>query len=205
MQQRTKAGRRVRAIAVAACALAALATSASAQSGWRKERHHRQRAMASVKIGAFGGATFATGMTRNGIDPGWNAGVVLDVTTPRLPVGFRLSGAHYHLLPSTATANGAVKLWGGDLNLLFTPRGQFPLKPYLTGGIGLYRVTNNITSVTNIAPGPDTKFSWNGGIGIRGGIGSLGVFLEGRYLQIFTTGHDVRLIPVTFGFMAGTF
>lgn len=203
MQSRSKSALRVGAM-VTVCAFV-LTSTAAAQGPWRDHgRHRRYAAGPSIKLGALGGATFPLGATKNGIDPGWGAGVLLDVTGPRVPVGFRLAGTYQRLIPSSATANGGVNLWGGDANLLFTIPGRIPLKPYLTAGVGLYRVRNNITESTGIRSGANTSFAWNGGAGLRSDVGRVGVFLEARYLQIFTDGHDIRTMPVTFGLMVGT-
>ncbi len=187
--------------AIVACTIPALASSASGQRSWRHD--HPKSRSSVVKLGAFGGAAFPVGRTKDGTDPGWAAGALIDVTSPRLPIGFRLDGVYHRIVPSDATATGAINIWGGDFNLLFTIPGRVPLKPYLTAGAGLYRVRNNITTSTTVAPGSHTDFGLNGGAGLRAEGRGFGAFLETRYLQIFTDGHDLRVMPVIFGIIVG--
>lgn len=204
MQSNMRKVRSVVAIA-AACALPVLTSAADAQTRCGKHRYERRHpSELSVKIGAIGGASFPLGRAKNGVDPGWTAGALIDITHPRLPVGIRLDGSYQRLVPAGATENGSVNIWGGDLNFLLTIPGRIPLKPYLTAGAGFYRVKNNITGTTNIPAGPNTDFAWNGGAGLRSDLGGFGVFLETHYLQILTAGHDLRLMPVTFGVMLGS-
>jgi hypothetical protein len=165
------------------------------------ESHHRSRG--SLRIGAFGGTSFPLGSTTNGIDAGWTAGALLDYSAPSLPVGLRLDGSYQHLVPSSATANGAVKLWGGDLDVLLTVPRRLMVRPYLALGAGVYNVNNTITSATGVAPGSSTNFALNGGAGLRYDLLGFGAFLETRYTQVFTKGHDIRLMPVRFGITIG--
>lgn len=204
MQSNMRKVRSVAAIA-AACALPVLTSAADAQTPCGKHRYEKQHPPElSVKIGATGGASFPLGRSQNGVDPGWTAGALIDITHPELPVGIRLDGGYQKLVPSEATDDGSVNIWGGDLNFLLTITGRIPIKPYVTAGVGLYRVKNNITGATTIPAGPNTDFGWNGGAGLRSDLGGIGVFLETHYLQILTAGHDLRVMPVTFGFMLGS-
>ena len=44
-----------------------------------------------------------------------------------------------------------------------------------------------------------TRFSLNGGGGLSWGIGNVSLFVEGRYVRVFTQGRDTDYVPVTLG------
>ncbi len=202
--------RKILSLVAAACALAVFASAASAQTSWRRQRYHRSHRppahRESLKFGAFGGAAIPLRPTNNGIDPGWTAGALLDYTRTDSPLGLRLEGSYQRLVPSGVATNGALKLWGGDLDLMLTPpRRRMIVKPYIVGGIGVYNVKNDIAASTPVAHGSTTNLAANGGLGLRYDFFGFGAFLEARYIQIFTSGRSTQLLPVRFGIMFGSF
>jgi hypothetical protein len=162
-----------------------------------------------VKLGVTVGAVAPVAKTSNGLDPGWTAGALLDIRTPRLPVGLRVDGSYMQLPPNTAAGSGSFKLWGGDLDVLLQVPGHLPLRPYVMLGAGGYHVRNEVAStaaaVTGTVPAVSASdnFAVNGGLGLQSNLGPLGAFLEARYLWIFTPGTNTRLIPINFGLSFG--
>ena len=96
-------------------------------------------------------------------------------------------------------------LYGGASALYSSAGRTGGARPYLIGGLGLYRLTatlqdNSGTSVSRSENG----FGFNGGAGVRFG-GSLGLFAEARFHQFSITPEGgakatSQLIPVSLGF-----
>jgi hypothetical protein len=161
-----------------------------------------------VRLGVFGGADFPVSTTARGMDAGWTAGMLIEFTVPRFPLGLRLDGVYQRARPSGATAAGTFQVWGGDLDLILTVPGRLPFKPYLIGGPGLYGTKSSIASSPGVARAvtitSHTRFALNGGLGVRTESGGVGAFIEARYLHIFTPGTRTHLVPVTFGLVFGS-
>jgi hypothetical protein len=51
--------------------------------------------------------------------------------------------------------------------------------------------------------GSTTKFGLNAGAGFDFKAGSAGLFVEGRFHDVFTTGKDLQFIPITIGIRLG--
>ena len=75
-------------------------------------------------------------------------------------------------------------------------------KPYLIGGVGVY---NFDAKGDDVPTGVDseTKFGINAGAGFDIGAGSVALFLEGRFHDVFTDGSNVKFIPITVGVRFG--
>jgi hypothetical protein len=176
------------------------------QHGRREHRRHRGSA---ARLGVNVGAVAPVAKTGNALDPGWMAGALLDIRTPRLPVGLRIDGSYMQLPPNTPAGSGSFKLWGGDLDVLLQIPGHLPLRPYAMLGAGGYHVKNEIaptsTVITGATPAVSSSdnFAVNGGLGLQSNLGPIGAFLEARYLWIFTPGTNTRLIPISFGLSFG--
>jgi opacity protein-like surface antigen len=79
-------------------------------------------------------------------------------------------------------------------------------RPYLIGGGGVYNVkTTGSSDVGTIidTENSETKFGVNAGAGFDFKAGSAGLFVEGRFHDVFTSGNDVQFIPVTLGVRFG--
>lgn len=222
MQRAKRTYPRILALAALIGALGAFGSSASAQvevivtrrpQGEQQpgRREHRRHHGSPVRLGVNVGAVAPVAKTSNGLDPGWMAGALLDIRTPRLPVGLRVNGSYMQLPPNTAAGSGSFKLWGGDLDVLLQIPGRLPLRPYAMLGAGGYHVKNEIaptaTVITGTAPAvrSSDNFAVNGGLGLHSNLGPLGAFLEARYLWIFTHGTNTRIIPISFGLSFGGF
>ena len=106
---------------------------------------------------------------------------------------------------------------GGDLKdrfLIGTGNAVFKFKtseestfrPYLIGGGGVYNIkttgTDDVGGVID-TDNSTTKFGLNAGAGFDFKAGSAGLFVEGRFHNVFTPGSDVKFIPITVGIRFG--
>jgi hypothetical protein len=75
-------------------------------------------------------------------------------------------------------------------------------RPYLIGGGGVY---NFKPTGSDVLPGTgsETKFGVNAGAGFDIKTGSAGLFVEGRFHDVFTTGSDAQFLPITVGVRFG--
>ena len=158
---------------------------------------------APVKFGIEGGATIPLSPLSDGYKTGFNGGVVLDFHVPSIPFGLRLDGM-YHQLGSKVDGGPKLKMIGGDLDAVFSIPTSSAVQPYVLGGVGVYNVK---VSGDNTVGGDasQTKFAFNAGAGLRADISGFGAFIEGRFLDVLTSGGSVKVIPIDIGVMFGKF
>ncbi|HEX6433621.1 MAG TPA: hypothetical protein VFZ87_05250, partial [Gemmatimonadales bacterium] len=77
-------------------------------------------------------------------------------------------------------------------------------RPYLIGGGGVYnsKVTGS-DDPGDVLPGGETKFGINAGAGFDFKAGAAGLFVEGRFHNVFTEGSNTQFIPITLGIRLG--
>jgi opacity protein-like surface antigen len=147
----------------------------------------------------------------------WQAGGLLAFRLPKLPVGFRIdagygtNGANDSLKAALAGNLGAgtkatTRLLGGNLDLTASVSSKSRVKPYVLGGVGLYRVT--ISVETGDAKTDDTsgnQFAWNAGGGIRFRLKRVALFVEARYIDVTAVSGFPRttFLPITAGIWFG--
>ena len=185
----------VLAVSVAALSLT-LASTAHAQA--QAMPHFGISAGASIPESAFG----------ESVNTGYNVNAMLNVTVPLSPLGFRIEGGWNRFDLSNANGNGNVRIANGSANVVLIPAAVMTAKPYLIAGLGAYNVRGSVD--TGGLPGADafvgvdnssTRLGFNGGIGFAFGLGSVGTFLEARYVTV--NGKDgsssLSFVPLTFG------
>jgi hypothetical protein len=185
--------RRMCGVALCAIGLAVLASSSPAQ------------AVSPLKFGIAGGVSIPSGNTSDFFKVGYDVAGLLDFSVPAIPVGLRADVA-YHQMDGKSGTGGNLKLFGGDLNLLY----MIPIasaatagivRPYLTGGIGVYNA--KFDADNSDLNSSSTRFAINGGAGIRFDLAGFGTFIEGRFLNIFTRDNSTQAIPINVGIMFG--
>jgi hypothetical protein len=110
------------------------------------------------------------------------------------------------VLPSDVgtNASGNVDLVGATANIVL-PLTQSMVKPYVIGGLGVYRrrvaqdVGGTVDEFRSLRD-TQTNLGYNGGLGLS--IGGLGpsLFIEARYVSVATTPDRTKFIPVVIGF-----
>lgn len=179
-------------------------------------------------FGLQGGANFPQNEIDPFYDTGLNLGAQLGWDPTNSPLGLRLN-ANYNRLNgrNIATSTGGTTTTSVDLKdaelysafadaKLRLPFGRFlgaTSGLYGVGGVGLthFRNYQNFGAVTGIPGGgsvvnldPEgnrnvTRFAINGGGGLSWGIGNVSLFVEGRYVRVFTQNRDTDYVPVTIG------
>ena len=153
----------------------------------------------------------------NVFDTGYNASLLLGWRSNASPFGLRLEGSYNQF---NGREFGAVQFdeastWGVMANTVL----DFPWNPtrtsafYLTGGVGVHGfnsfdiddedfndlIGNDEIDETDIITESTTNFGVNAGAGLRFGVGGSSLFLEGRWVNVFTDGTDRRYFPITLG------
>ncbi len=168
-------------LAVAALTLAATAP-AEAQSGF--------------VFGVNGGATLPMGNANDALKTGWGGGVTLMMRDPASKVGWGIEAQFHRLAYDKILGidpNANLNSYGAMARLDFAAGGNV----YLLGGAGLFR--NEVTGGDNYPDFGDTSntnFAVEGGLGLNFG---RGLFVEGKYINIFTDNSNTQLVPITIG------
>jgi len=197
--------RRVASLGAAAVALASVASPALAQK-------------AGIGFGASVGANVPNGEFADGAKTGLVANGFVGLGTGRFGVRGELFWSRSDLdnafirkvgnsvLPSDGVGDvtGNVNMVAGTANLVL-PLTQSMFRPYLIGGVGVYRrrVSQDIAgTIDEFQSLKDTRtdVGYNGGIGLSiGGIGP-SLFIEARYHSVGTSPERTKFVPVVVGF-----
>jgi hypothetical protein len=163
-----------------------------------------------------GGASVPIGdLHDGGYDTGWNVTVPIGWQSSTTPWGVRVDASYDRLNGSTAPIPGGsvglsdAKIWSGTLDLTL----QFPFGSssrsafYLMGGGGIHhfsdygnsQVVVNGTQLYPSTNGSTTKAGLNGGLGLSFGWARANIFLESRFVSLFTEGLNSNYVPILLG------
>ena len=146
-------------------------------------------------LGIAAGATVPTGDFADAYGTGFNIMGTLGFQPAAMPVGVRFD-VMYHSLPGEDVGVFEVddlSILSGTANAVLTVSNTGGVRPYLIGGIGMYRADGGGDATTD--------FGLNGGAGLEFGLAGFSTFLEARYHSIFADGEgdNPSLIPIVFG------
>jgi len=142
-----------------------------------------------VRLGIMGGATAPLSDFSDVAKTGWNAGVLVNIGVPLVPVSFRVDGQWQQLQGKNYDGGGGLvthddfRIIDGTANVVYTFGAALPTKFYLIGGAGVYnvRVKNDDFDVN----ASSTKFGLNGGVGFKFQLTGFSTFIEARYHNVF--------------------
>src|SRR3954462_2415442 len=154
-----------------------------------------------------GGVGGPTGTFDNTTKLGWMGLAAVSFVPTNSPVGLQFDG-QYHQYKFDDGGSSKERFLVGTGNIVFkfnTAEGS-AFRPYLIGGGGVYNykatgatTVGDVTSTT----GSTTKFGLNAGAGFDFKAGGAGLFVEGRFHDVFTPGDDLKFIPITLGIRLG--
>ncbi len=168
-------------------------------------------------IGIGGGATMPQGDFRDAYGTSWNVTVPIgwqSMTTPwgvRLDLGYnQVNGKTFAEGTSAEVELDDGTIWSALLGLTAQwPVGASGTSFYLVGGGGIHHFrdfggfsSNGGETGGGLFGGDEeniTKFGVNGGAGINFGIGAADLFVEARYVSVFTENENTNYIPVVIG------
>ena len=167
-------------LAAAALTATSVASTAAAQSG-----------STPVSFGISGGPSFPTG---DGLNSGFQVAGHLGFRSRTNPLGVRFDVLYDNWGVDRSLGGGDLRTLGGTANLMVhLPSSSTSIRPYLSGGIGIYN--------TKYSRGGDgeTDAGLNAGVGLDFPMSGIIPFAELRFHSIFTEGDKTNFVPVVFG------
>jgi len=153
-----------------------------------------------------GGITNPLGTFNDATKLGWMGLAAISFVPTGSPVGIQIDGQYQQFPFDVGGGHERFLIGTGDLVYKIKTSEESQFRPYLIAGAGVYNLkgTGSTTVSGNFSTtGSTTKFGLNGGAGFDIKAGSAGLFLEGRFHDVFTSGKDVTFIPITIGIRFG--
>ncbi len=154
-------------------------------------------AQGGFKVGFQGGITMPMGDLGDVVKTGYGGGVTLMMRNPSSKVGFgieaQLHRMAYDEFLGTVDPDLSLNSYGAMARLDFAAGPAL----YLLGGAGLFR--QEVTGGDDL---PDFEETSNTDFAVEVGAGfnfGPGLFVEGKFVNIFTEGSATRMIPVSVG------
>jgi opacity protein-like surface antigen len=159
-------------------------------------------AQSPIRFGLAGGLTLPQSDLGDGFESGFHGQVMLGFGMMALPVKLR-ADLSYHSLGVEGDGglvfddDDDLRVISGALNAIIG-MGGIGVKPYLTGGVGLYNSKFGDFDAEN-------DFGLNGGVGLEFSLTGMSTFLEVRYIKVFVDDDEgdfsAAIVPITFGIM----
>ncbi|HEX2251077.1 MAG TPA: outer membrane beta-barrel protein [Gemmatimonadales bacterium] len=148
-----------------------------------------------------GGIGIPLGTFDDLVKVGWQGSVAVLVAPPNHNFGIRVDG-NYAQFSDESPLDIKNQLLYGTANAVYrfqsSPGSRF--KPYLIGGGGVY---NSKAIGDDALEGSSTEFGLNLGAGFEFEAGGTGLFLEGRWHNLFLEGDNLKFFPLTLGITFG--
>jgi hypothetical protein len=179
----------IRSLVLGAVLMASVGTAPAAAQG------------AEFSLG--GGLTLPLGNFDDAAKLGWHGMGAVSFVPQDLPVGFQVDGS-FSRLSDESPADIKSQLIYGTANVVykFKTSQDTRFRPYLIGGGGVYNLDAKGDDVPSTVESV-TKFGLNAGAGFDFKAGSAGIFIEGRFHNVFTEGDNTNFIPFTVGVRFG--
>ncbi|HEY7481414.1 MAG TPA: outer membrane beta-barrel protein [Gemmatimonadales bacterium] len=172
---------------------AVLMASAGAGSAWAQ----------GAEFSLGGGLTLPLGDFDDASKMGWHGTGAVSFVPENVPVGFQIDGTFSRLSDDSPLDIKSQLIYGtGNVVYKFKTSEETKFRPYLIGGAGVYNLD---VKGDDVPPGVEsvTKFGLNGGAGFDFKAGAAGIFVEGRFHNVFTEGSNTNFIPLTVGVRFG--
>ena len=152
-----------------------------------------------------GGLGIPLGSFDDAVKMGWMGLAAVSFVPNGSPVGIQFDGQfQQYKIDGTGDLKDRMLIGTGNLVYKFKSSEESRFRPYLIAGGGVYnlKTTGNVTPGT-LFEGGVTKFGINAGAGFDVKAGAAGLFVEGRFHDVFTSGENVKFIPITVGIRFG--
>jgi hypothetical protein len=132
---------------------------------------------------------------------GWHGTAGVSFVPRNAPIGVQVDGNFSQFSDETPFDIKSQLIYGtANAVYKFESSEDTRLRPYLIGGVGVY---NSKATGSDALEGSTTKFGINAGAGFDFKAGGAGLFVEGRFHDVFTDGDNVTFIPITIGVRFG--
>ncbi len=161
-----------------------------------------------AKFSLGGGVTMPLGDFGDVASTGFHGLAAVGFQPANLPIGFQIDGMYQRFGVEDAPDDfdGNTQVIQGTANIVytFTTAEASTFHPYLIGGVGLYnsKATGDDFEAL-VGDESSTDFGVNAGAGFDFQAGSVGLFVEGRFHNVFSDGSDGTFIPITVGIRFG--
>lgn len=123
------------------------------------------------------------------------------------PVGLQFDGQYQqYKFDQSESLKERFLIGTGNVVFKFKTSEESTFRPYLIGGGGVYNMkatgTDDLGGLVD-TDNSTTKFGLNAGAGFDIKAGGVGLFVEGRFHDVFTDGADLKFIPITAGIRFG--
>ena len=158
-----------------------------------------------------GGATVPLSDFGDFAKTGFHGLVGVSFAPSSFPLGIQIDGMYQRLKNEDIVPGGrSSQILNGTANLIykFKTSEESTFRPYLIGGVGIYNF-KQVSGSDVAGPGvgntgsTGTDFGLNGGAGFDIKTGGIGLFVEGRFHNVFSDGADTKFIPITVGVRFG--
>ena len=156
-----------------------------------------------------GGATVPLSDYGDQAKTGWNGMAGISFVPGSFPLGIQIDGMYQRLKFDDAIFAGdqSSQIIQGTANLVykFKTSEESSFRPYLIGGVGVYNFKAvGGDDVSGFGEGDtSTDFGLNGGVGFDIKTSGIGLFVEGRFHNVFRDATDRQFIPITAGVRLG--
>ena len=158
-----------------------------------------------AKFSLGGGLTLPLSDFDDAVGTGWHGLAAVGYQPADFPVGFQVDGMYQRFgfddVPDDFDANFQIIQGTANVVYTFTTAESSSFHPYLIGGVGLY----NQKATGDDLPDTDsqTDFGVNAGAGFDFQLGSVGLFAEGRFHNVFGDPDNSNFIPISVGVRFG--
>ena len=162
-------------------------------------------AVAQAKFSLGGGLTLPLGDFDEFAGTGWHGLAAIGFQPADFPVGFQIDGMYQRFgiddVPEDFDVGFQIIQGTANIVYTFTTAEESTFHPYLIGGVGYY----NQKATGDDAGDVDSEgdIGLNGGAGFDFQLGSVGLFIEGRFHNIFADDESVNFIPISAGIRLG--
>jgi opacity protein-like surface antigen len=154
-----------------------------------------------VGFSAGGGLGIPLGSYDDVVKVGWQVTGAASYRPRGLPVGFQVDASFSRFSDETPLDIQNQLIYGtANAVYRFESSPETRVRPYLIGGLGVY---NSKATGSDALGGSTTKFGLNAGAGIDFKAGGAGVFLEGRFHDVFVNGPNIEFFPINLGLRFG--
>lgn len=148
-----------------------------------------------------GGIGVPLGNFDDAVKIGWQGTAAVSFVPRNLPVGIQVDGSYSQFGDESPLDVKSQLIYGTvDGVYKFESSEESRFRPYLIGGGGVY---NSKETGSDALGGSSTKFGLNAGAGFDFKVGSAGVFIEGRFHNVFFPGPDLQFLPLNLGIRFG--
>jgi opacity protein-like surface antigen len=159
-------------------------------------------AQQGIRVGIGGGVLMPMGDYKDVDKLGWLVGGDVTYWLSGAPVGIR-ADVQYSQTSHKNNVDGNSKVIGGLAEVVYAFGTQADqVRPYILGGVGYYNVK---VDVTGFGSASESKVGFGGGAGVafKAGAGSTRIFVEGKFVNVSTTGGSTTFLPIRAGVRFG--